>query len=380
MNHYVYEITNLINGKKYIGKRSCNCPIKDDKYMGSGKYLKMAIKKYGKENFKKEVLEVCSDTEECFNREIYYIQKFNAVQSNRYYNQASGGAGGYSNYANKTPEELIEIRKKISLANKGKVVSDYTRKKLSESLSGKKKTLAHRISMSKCRIGKRTGSENPMYNKTHSDEARRKISESKQKYVGENHPRYGVKLSKEVKEKISNSNKGKKHSEETKNLYSEMRKGEGNPRAKKVICLNTKDTFNCMTEAVKLVGLKSNVSILRCCKNILKGKYHSAGAINGEPAIWMYYDDYINLSYEEIDSLLSKNIEKAGKTTVKKVILLNNGKVFNNLSEASFYVGQKSIAGISQCCNGKQITAGKTPSGERAKWMFYDDYLRKNAN
>ncbi|MBV4427146.1 hypothetical protein [Clostridium tyrobutyricum] len=36
MNHYVYEITNNINNKKYIGKRTCDCPIEKDKYMGSG--------------------------------------------------------------------------------------------------------------------------------------------------------------------------------------------------------------------------------------------------------------------------------------------------------------------------------------------------------
>ena len=33
MNHYVYEITNLVNGKKYIGKRSCKCPIEKNKLL-----------------------------------------------------------------------------------------------------------------------------------------------------------------------------------------------------------------------------------------------------------------------------------------------------------------------------------------------------------
>ena len=55
MNHYVYEITNLINGMKYIGKRSCKCNIEDDRYMGSSFIVKNAIKKYGIENFKKEI-------------------------------------------------------------------------------------------------------------------------------------------------------------------------------------------------------------------------------------------------------------------------------------------------------------------------------------
>ena len=41
----IYKITNLVNGKKYIGKRSCKCPIEDDKYMGSGYALKKAFDK-----------------------------------------------------------------------------------------------------------------------------------------------------------------------------------------------------------------------------------------------------------------------------------------------------------------------------------------------
>lgn len=58
---------NIITNKKYIGKRMCRCNIEDDKYLGSGKILKQAIKKYGKENFKKTILEICS-TEEQLNR------------------------------------------------------------------------------------------------------------------------------------------------------------------------------------------------------------------------------------------------------------------------------------------------------------------------
>jgi hypothetical protein len=45
--HYIYKITNMINQDYYIGKHtSSNIAI--DKYFGSGKHLKNAIKKFGK--------------------------------------------------------------------------------------------------------------------------------------------------------------------------------------------------------------------------------------------------------------------------------------------------------------------------------------------
>jgi hypothetical protein len=55
MKYYtIYKTTNLINGKIYIGKHETS--DLNDTYMGSGKVLMNAIKKYGKDSFKKEIL------------------------------------------------------------------------------------------------------------------------------------------------------------------------------------------------------------------------------------------------------------------------------------------------------------------------------------
>ncbi len=115
--YYIYMTINLINNKKYIGKRKCVCEIEQDGYLGSGKILKNAIKKYGKENFKKEILEVCDSEKTCNEREKDWIALYNAVNSDEFYNIASGGDGGntYAGLSNIELERIKEIKSKKSI-------------------------------------------------------------------------------------------------------------------------------------------------------------------------------------------------------------------------------------------------------------------------
>ena len=86
---YVYEITNLINNKIYIGQHKGH--IFDPYYYGSGSWFRSVMKRYGKENFNCEVLEEC-DTPELLNeREVYWIEFYQARNPQIGYNLAKGG-------------------------------------------------------------------------------------------------------------------------------------------------------------------------------------------------------------------------------------------------------------------------------------------------
>ena len=67
MYYTVYKITNLINNKIYIGVHE-TIDLKDN-YMGSGKLIKSAIKKYGIENFKKEYIAIFNEREKSYDLE-----------------------------------------------------------------------------------------------------------------------------------------------------------------------------------------------------------------------------------------------------------------------------------------------------------------------
>ena len=152
----IYITENIINNKKYIGLDSKNNP----KYLGSGKHLKRSIKKYGKENFIKTIIENCSSLDELSNRECYWIDHYDAINSKEFYNLAEGGKGGWlGDEANKKRIATLtgykhseETKRKIGEKAKGREVSDETRKKMSESQSG---TIRHKDK------SKLEGSNNP---------------------------------------------------------------------------------------------------------------------------------------------------------------------------------------------------------------------------
>ena len=121
MYGYIYETTNQINGKKYIGKRVSS--TFDKYYLGSGKLLRNAIDKYGFNNFKCIVLQECYGNEELNDAEKDWIKKFNATKSKDYYNIADGGDGG-NTYKYKSTVEMNIIKKKISESSKKIIHTD----------------------------------------------------------------------------------------------------------------------------------------------------------------------------------------------------------------------------------------------------------------
>lgn len=129
----IYKITNLINSKIYIGKDTTD----NELYYGSGKLIKRSIKKYGIENFKKEIIEECSDYQLLSEREIYWIEYYNSNNLKIGYNISKGGDGGDT------------ISNNISKVRKGKtyeeMFGDENAKKYKNKLSVLQKELKSKI-------------------------------------------------------------------------------------------------------------------------------------------------------------------------------------------------------------------------------------------
>lgn len=117
MYHFIYKTTNLINGKFYLGKRSTK--NLDDGYLGSGNSIKLAITKYGKENFKREIL--CYTETKELNAELEALLIDESMTANPMcYNIALGGQGGIGPAICRTPEQIKEGARKSGIKQAGR--------------------------------------------------------------------------------------------------------------------------------------------------------------------------------------------------------------------------------------------------------------------
>lgn len=127
---YLYLRTNLINGKQYVGQTSdIKRRERDWRKLNtnySNKNLNDDRKKYGLENFKIELLEICENIESD-EKERMYIEKYNTIYPNGY-NKYSGGLKNFSF------KMLEEIKEKISKTTKGITKSEETKRKISAGL------------------------------------------------------------------------------------------------------------------------------------------------------------------------------------------------------------------------------------------------------
>ncbi len=92
MFFYLYKITNKVNGKIYVGVHKTK--NMNDGYMGSGKVIRDALKKYGENNFEKEILEFFENEEHMFLREKEFVNDDFLVRKD-VYNLRCGGYGGF---------------------------------------------------------------------------------------------------------------------------------------------------------------------------------------------------------------------------------------------------------------------------------------------
>jgi len=309
MNNYLVYIHISPSNKRYIGI-TCQKPKKRWGKNGKGyerqEYFYRAIEKYGWDNFQHIIIAKGLTKEIAEWLEMELIKIWDTTNKEKGYNQTKGGEGGI-------PTE--DIKKKISENRKGKCCGE------NNFMFGKNPfdfMTKEEIEQWKEKILK--GEEHPMFGKHHTEEtiekirenqnfteeSRKKISESKK---GEKNPMFGLKgelnpnygkhhseetiekirkaslgreKSDEEREKLSKSLMGHEVTEETKRKIGEKQKGGNNHNARKVICLETMEIFECVTFAWQSIN-GSPMGFYKAIKNNKKYKGYT----------FMYYEDYL---------------------------------------------------------------------------------------
>lgn len=218
MNNYIYKVTDKVTGCFYIGSQ-CQGKIIGVNYFTSSRNKEFRNKfKTNPSQFEIKIIGVFADAEACILQENIFIKDNikNHLCINRHY-----VIGGKIQFSRTDLKHSQESRQKISLARKGKCLSEETKRKM--------------------------------------DEARKNMTKEERK---------------KISDKISKGNKGKKRSEETKRKIALAKIGHPSPvkgmvletLRKKVICVETQIIYDCITNAAKAVNTDIG-NIGKCAKH-----------------------------------------------------------------------------------------------------------------
>lgn len=233
----IYSITNIVNGKKYIGSTfNFNHRFRRHKsylYLNHhpNRHLQGAWNKYGEKSFKFELVLIC-EKHEMDRYEIGLIDLYKTMDCNFGYNLESGGGilkvvsdesrkrNSESKMGNKNwifgKHHSEQTRDKIRLALLGKRLSESTKSKISKAIGGKNHYCfgKHLSADTRKKISESNKGKSNRSGQHHSEETKKKLSLS----------HIGKRASGETKRKMSESQKGRHHSEETKRKMSESNK------------------------------------------------------------------------------------------------------------------------------------------------------------
>lgn len=318
--YIVYKTINLINSKIYVG-RHCTDNLNDN-YLGSGgTYFQNSLTKYGRENFKREILECCVDFNNLLIREIYWIKKLNSTDPKVGYNLCDTIKTGTPFKKGMTPwnKGLPEEKQ----PNFGRIVSEKTKEKV-----------------------KKTKKENPY---SHSKERKEKISKIKT----------GVKLNLSETQLQRRRETGSFiPSEETRKLMSHnnCRYWKNKPMHNRTPIYqvnpetgNIIKIWDCIKEAK--INFAGNIS---ACLKYLKG--------TASGFIWVYERDLDKV----LKIIYYNNIPKKQNQGGKCNLIKNNDNIYFSLSEASSKTGISSY-NIKKYCNNS------------SEWSFvnYNEFIKK---
>ena len=179
MYGYVYKTTNLINGMIYIGQKSGTINLS---YLGSGVYIQRALKRYGKKNFRLEIVAFATNQTMLDGLEMKYIYEYRQVFGKDFlYNIVDGGSEGQLKKGCPPPPHSFvkghktwnkgikcpnisksrrgfkmseEQKEKLRLAHLGKKLSEDTKMKISKKFKGVPKSKEMRENLSKAVKGR----------------------------------------------------------------------------------------------------------------------------------------------------------------------------------------------------------------------------------